>query len=110
MVPPTNASRSGACVVTIIPMTFAGCSTKCHWSGHDEVSVELPERLRDSTTYTVQLSRDLKSRRGNQLASPFHLTFSTGPFIDTGSLAGFLLTPIVGPTLRPSDLFVFAYD
>jgi hypothetical protein len=80
------------------------------WSGHDEVQVVLPEGLRDSTTYTVQLSRDLKSRRGNTLATPIHLTFSTGPFVDTGSLSGFLLVPIVGSPIRASDLFVFAYD
>jgi len=80
------------------------------WSGHDEVQVVLPEGLRDSTTYTVQLSRDLKSRRGNTLLTPIHLTFSTGPFVDTGSLSGFLLVPIVGSPIRASDLFVFAYD
>jgi hypothetical protein len=42
-----------------------------HWSGYDQVNVEFPERLRDSTTYTVQLTRDLKSKRGNQLALPY---------------------------------------
>ncbi len=83
---------------------------KLHWSGHDEVRVELPEKLRDSTTYTVQLSRDLKSRRGNALAVPLVLSFSTGPNIDTGALAGYLLTPISAPPMKPSDLFVFAYD
>jgi hypothetical protein len=83
---------------------------KFHWSGHDHVRVELPDSLRDSTTYTVQLSRDLKSRRANQLAAPFLLTFSTGSLIDTGMLSGYLLTPINAPPMKPSDLFVFAYD
>ncbi len=83
---------------------------KFHWSGHDRVRIELPDSLRDSTTYTVQLSRDLKSRRANQLAAPFVLTFSTGPFIDTGTLSGYLLTPMNSPPLKPSDLFIFAYD
>jgi len=83
---------------------------KFHWSGHDEVYVVLPEHLRDSTTYCVQLSRDLKSRHGVQLASPSVLTFSTGPLIDTGTLSGFLLMPFVGAAMKPSDLFVFAYD
>ncbi len=81
-----------------------------HWSGHDEVTVKLPEKLRDSTTYTVQLSRDLKSQRGNNIALPIRITFSTGPFIDTGSLSGFLLTPIAGPAPKPSEIFIFAYD
>jgi hypothetical protein len=83
---------------------------KFHWSGHDEVYVVLPGHLRDSTTYSVQLSRDLKSRRSTQLASPFVLTFSTGPLIDTGTLSGFILMPLTGPVMKPSDLFVFAYD
>ncbi len=83
---------------------------KFHWSGHDRVRVELPDSLRDSTTYTVQLSRDMKSRRANQLAAPFVLTFSTGSLIDTGMLSGYLLTPINSPPMKPSDLFIFAYD
>ena len=83
---------------------------KFHWSGHDEVSVELPEKLRDSTTYTVQLTRDLKSRRGNNLLLPSRIMFATGPFIDTGSLSGFLLTSISGQVIKPSEIFIFAYD
>ncbi|MDP4200909.1 MAG: Ig-like domain-containing protein [Bacteroidota bacterium] len=81
-----------------------------HWSGHDEVTVKLPEKLRDSTTYTVQLSRDLKSQRGNNLAFPIRITFSTGPFIDTGTLSGFLLNPISGPSPKASEVFIFSYD
>jgi Bacterial Ig-like domain len=93
---------------TITP--YLNGTPKFHWSGHDEVRVELPDSLRDSTTYTVQLSRDMKSRRANQLAAPFLLTFSTGPLIDTGMLSGYLLTPINAPPMKPSDLFIFAYD
>ncbi len=84
-----------------------------HWSGHNEVTVDLP-KLKDSTTYTVQLSRDLKTLllngAGAALASPFFLTFSTGPLIDTGLLSGFLLPPINAPPMKPSNLYVFAYD
>ena len=83
---------------------------KYKWSGDARVTVELPERLRDSTTYTVQLSRDLKSRRNNNLSSPIRIMFSTGPAIDTGTLAGFLLMPIGGQTVKPSSVFIFAYD
>ncbi len=95
-------------------MPYINGTPKYRWSGHREVTVELPEPLRDSTTYTVQLTRDLKtmlrSGVGNQLSTPYFLTFSTGPFIDTGSLSGFLLTPIHAPPMKPSDLFIFAYD
>lgn len=80
------------------------------WSGYDEVTVELPERLRDSTTYTVTLGRELKSRRGNNLADPLRLTFSTGPFIDTGVLAGYVMNPISNYRAPATQVYVFAYD
>jgi hypothetical protein len=62
-----------ATAFTITP--YLNGTPKFHWSGHDRVRVELPDSLHDSTTYTVQLSRDLKSRRATQLAAPFLLTF-----------------------------------
>lgn len=80
------------------------------WSGYDEVTVELPERLRDSTTYTVTLGRELKSRRGNNLAEPLRLTFSTGPFIDTGVLAGYVMNSITSYRVPANQVYVFAYD
>ncbi|HWF44165.1 MAG TPA: Ig-like domain-containing protein, partial [Candidatus Kapabacteria bacterium] len=83
---------------------------KYRWLGNDQVRIDLPERLRDSTTYTVQLSRDLKSRRNNTLASPMRVTFSTGPAIDTGILSGFILLPFAGAATKASDIFIFAYD
>jgi hypothetical protein len=80
------------------------------WSGYDEVTVQLPELLRDSTTYTVTLGRELKSRRGNNLAEPLRLTFSTGPYIDTGVLAGYVMNPISSYRVPASQVYVFAYD
>ncbi len=44
------------------------------------------------------------------MATPFLLTFSTGPLIDTGMLSGYLLTPINAPPMKPSGLFIFGYD
>jgi hypothetical protein len=102
---------SFATAFTITP--YLNGTPTFHWSGHNEVRVDLP-KLKDSTTYTAQLSRDLKTLllngAGAALASPFFLTFSTGPLIDTGLLSGFLLTPIRASPMKPSDLFVFAYD
>jgi len=102
---------SFATAFTITP--YLNGTPTFHWSGHNEVTVDLP-KLKDSTTYTVQLSRDLKTLllngAGAALGSPFFLTFSTGPLIDTGLLSGFLLPPIHAPPMKPSDLFVFAYD
>lgn len=96
---------------------YVNTTPKFHWSGFRKVRVEFPDSLRDSTTYTMQLTRDLKthaaaggSPRGGQLPAPFFLTFSTGPNIDTGSLSGFLLVPMNAPPMKPSSLFLMAYD
>lgn len=81
------------------------------WSGYDEVNVVLPGKLRPNTTYTVTLNRSLKSRRGNTLTAPYHLTFSTGPQIDTGRLAGFLLPPMASTEpVKTQEVFLFGYD
>ncbi|HZK76961.1 MAG TPA: Ig-like domain-containing protein, partial [Candidatus Kapabacteria bacterium] len=45
---------SFATAFTITP--YLNGTPTFHWSGHNEVRVELP-KLKDSTTYTVQLSR-----------------------------------------------------
>jgi hypothetical protein len=84
---------------------------KYDWSGLDEVVVRLPDSLRVNTTYTISLSRDLKTKRGNSLKTPLHLTFSTGVAIDTGRLDGFLL-PAMGSSdpLKASEIYLFAYD
>jgi hypothetical protein len=95
-------------------MPYLNGTPKFHWKGRNIVRVELPDSLRDSTTYSVQLTRDLKTLlltgTGSQLAVPFFLTFSTGPIIDTGTLSGYLLTPMNSQPIKPSDLFIFAYD
>ena len=81
------------------------------WSGYDEVTVILPELLRENTTYSVSLSRDLKNRRGNQLESSYHLIFSTGPVVDTAELAG-VVFPSFNSREAPNmkDVFIFSYD
>jgi hypothetical protein len=81
------------------------------WSGYDEVTVILPELLRENTTYSVSLSRDLKNRRGNTLNEPYQLIFSTGPIIDTSELAGVVFPPFSAKeAVNMKDVFVFAYD
>jgi len=81
------------------------------WSGYDEVDIVLPGDLRENTTYTVTLGRSLKTRRGNTLVAPFHLTFSTGPQIDTGMLTGILLPSFTATeAVKSQDIFLFGYD
>jgi hypothetical protein len=100
---------------TAFSMTpYLNGTPKFRWSGRNAVTITPATKLKDSTTYTVQLTRDLKTSlingAGSQLAAPFFLTFSTGPVIDTGMLSGYLLTPIKSQPMKPSDLFIFAYD
>ena len=68
--------------------------------------VSLPDRpARDSTTYLFVRSfrADLKiAPRHAACRAIFAITFSTGPFIDTGMLSGYLLTPINAPPMKPS--------
>jgi hypothetical protein len=81
------------------------------WSGYDEVTVILPELLRENTTYSVSLSRDLKNRRGNTLDQAYQLIFSTGPLIDTSELAGVVFPSFnTKQAVSMKDVFIFAYD
>jgi hypothetical protein len=81
------------------------------WDGYDEVTVILPEPLKENTTYSVSLSRDLKNRRNNTLNEPYQLIFSTGPIIDTAELAGFVFPALTARSaLVTRDIFVFGYD
>ncbi len=81
------------------------------WSGYDEVTVILPELLRENTTYSVSLSRDLKNRRGNTLDQSYQLIFSTGSLIDTSELAGVVFPSFnTKEAISMKDVFVFAYD
>jgi hypothetical protein len=84
---------------------------KYDWSGYDEVELELPEPLRDSTTYILTIGRDLKTRRNGTLTSPIQLIFSTGPTLDSGVITGQVFPGFqaVGEE-NFTNLFVFAYD
>jgi hypothetical protein len=95
--------------VTITP--YMPGVIKYDWSGYDEVELELPEPLRDSTTYILTIGRDLKTRRNGMLASPIQLIFSTGPTLDSGIIAGQVFPGFqaIGEE-NFTNLFVFAYD
>jgi hypothetical protein len=81
------------------------------WSGYDEVTVVLPEQLRENTTYVVSLTKDLKTRRNAPLLDPIQIVFSTGSIIDTGRIAGTMLPPLnPGAPTDLSNISIFAYD
>lgn len=95
--------------ITITP--YMQGVVKYDWSGYDEVDIELPDSLRENTTYVVTLSRDLKTIRGGTLGTPMQITFSTGSIIDSGIIAGRVFPSF--RTTEKSDLggvFVFCYD
>ena len=54
----------------------------------DELFIRSKARLDENTTYTVTIASGLKDLRGNAIAEPFRLTFSTGPVIDSLSVSG----------------------
>ncbi|MCF0224899.1 MAG: Ig-like domain-containing protein [Fibrobacter sp.] len=58
-------------------------------------TLELTSRaeLDSGTTYTVTFASGIKDLRGNTLAKPFHVVFSTGAIIDSISLSGKILIP-----------------
>jgi hypothetical protein len=55
------------------------------------VKVVPREDLLDSTTYCITIGTAVKDLRGNGLPSAFTLSFSTGDFLDSGSVQGLLL-------------------
>ncbi|MDR1760248.1 MAG: Ig-like domain-containing protein [Fibrobacter sp.] len=55
------------------------------------LSISSAARLDSSTTYTVTVGSGIKDLRGNPLSEPFLLVFSTGPEIDSLSIAGRVL-------------------
>lgn len=84
---------------------------KYDWSGYDEVELELPAPLRDSTTYILTIGRDLKTRRSGTLSAPIQIIFSTGPTLDSGVITGQVFPGFQAAGEENfTNLFVFAYD
>ena len=50
--------------------------------------IQLPESLAANLTYLVTIAARIPDRRGNRLAEPFVLAFSTGAAIDSGTISG----------------------
>lgn len=57
----------------------------------DELFITSKARLDSNTTYTLTIASGLKDLRGNAIAEPFRLTFSTGKVIDSLSVAGYAM-------------------
>ncbi len=72
------------------------------------VTIQLPEPLRDSTTYVITLDDEFRDWRGVRLKSPLSFAFATGSVIDQGRLRGQIVDPEQG--LPVAGLMVFAYS
>lgn len=77
------------------------------WDGTD-VTLELPETLRDSTTYILTIDTNLSDTRGVALEEPITLAFSTGPRISRGELRGRIVTPAQGAPQGRVDVYAYA--
>lgn len=68
----------------------------------DELFIRSKARLDENTTYTLTIANGLKDLRGNAIAEPFRLTFSTGPVIDSLAVSGRVM---VTPAMLKKRLF-----
>ena len=68
--------------------------------------VKFTEQLESNTTYTMQLAGAYKDYYSNLAEEAFHLTFSTGSTIDSGSISG----RIIGKTTNNISIFLYAIE
>jgi hypothetical protein len=54
----------------------------------DRLQIILPDSFRTNETYIISLSANITDLRGNKLDSSAIIAFSTGPSLDSGSVAG----------------------
>lgn len=73
------------------------------WKGGKKLRCLLPDSLDKDQTYILTLGTGITDLRGNKLAAPFVLPFSTGPVIDRGEISG----RVVGEKVE--DVFIYAY-
>ena len=79
------------------------------WDGR-AVEIELPETLRDSTTYILNLATDLQDTRGVSLSEPITIAFATGPRINQGRIAGRVVEPMRGRPQQGVNVYAYAAD
>lgn len=79
------------------------------WSGKD-VEITFPEKLRQNTTYVVNIGTDVRDGYRNQkrMAQAFTFAFSTGPDIDRGAIEGIAYAMKEGDAI--DNIMIFAYN
>jgi hypothetical protein len=82
-------------------------SLEFDWSGR-EVEITFSDRLRENTTYVVNIGTDVVDLRNrNKMAQAFSVAFSTGGEIDFGAIEGKVYTS--KPADAPQGVMIFAY-
>jgi hypothetical protein len=71
--------------VTVFPPPAEGFRTK---AAGRVLEIRPKGLLAESTTYHVEVTTGLQDLRGNPVATPFHLIFSTGSVLDSGEISG----------------------
>lgn len=76
------------------------------WSGRS-VEIELPETLRDSTTYIFTIDTNLSDAHGVSLEEPLVIAFSTGPRINQGQIQGEVVDGRLGQPEGQVDIYAY---
>ena len=72
--------------------------------GSTDVTVRFGQKLKENTTYVVNVGTDIKDlRAGNRMAAGYTLAFSTGDSIDRGLISGRVFDE------KPEGVMIFAY-
>lgn len=77
--------------------------TEFDWSGKI-LNIHFKEKLKENTTYSVNLGTDYTDFKNNKPLQSYTLTFSTGKNIDTGNIKGMILNG------NSQSLYIFAYN
>lgn len=69
--------------------------------------VKFPERLKDSTTYTINFGDAIKDINENNILKNFTFVFSTGSVLDSASISGHIIN--IKEPLKTEDIIVAIY-
>lgn len=84
---PKKASKS----ITIFPILKNGFDVRINGK---KINIKPNEKFEDSTTYHIGLSTELSDVHNVDIPKPLDIIFSTGPIIDTLSIAGCIPDPV----------------
>ena len=73
-----------------------------------QVEINLPDTLRNNTTYILSLDTNLRDVNRVALTQPITLAFATGPEINKGRLDGKVVNGDTGEQIATMDVFAYA--